>query len=672
MGYNALSGTVVMPGVFQVPEGSFLSGNLSTSDAANVKNVPRVSNAANNALITNVGGDANTLTCESNLLFDGSTLSITGDLSGSGVGSFGTLNVNNGVATIGLDGATTLGAITATTVSGTYGYFKNDVTSSAAGKFGTLNINNGTLTVDAAGAVSAGAITATTISGTYGYFSNDVTSSAAGKFATLNINNGAGTVSAAGALDIGAITATTVSGTYGYFKNDVTSSAAGKFGTLDINNGALTVNAAGAIDTGAITATTVSGTYGYFKNDVTSSAAGKFGTLNINNGAATISAAGALSIGAVTATTISGTYGYFKNDVTSSAAGKFATLDINNGAATISTAGALDIGTITATTVSGTYGYFKNDVTSSGAGKFVTLEINNGSAAIDSGGSLRLSSSAYLNWGNTTGASGYGLRDNNGTIQFKTSTGSWADLGTGTGGGGGSANGQGASGSIQYHTSGGTITGSARLRFINDDMVMTCSLFMTGALELDGALLPATGNTHNLGSAAKPWGTLYVSSSSIYFGTEKVSVENNNLRFGSGSTTKGFQVGFMRFRNKGITMAPDQLFELKAFQMSFAGGIAYKRRVVAWDYQILKTDYIVSVQTDTVTGSVTLTLPNADDCTNGQTFVIKDEGGVANTRPIQIDCSGSDVIDGKNQVILESPYAAIQVYCNGSDKYFIV
>jgi len=72
-----------MPGVFQVPEGGILSGNLSTSDAGNVKNVPRVSNATNNALITNVSGDANTLTCESNLLFDGSTLSITGDLTAS-------------------------------------------------------------------------------------------------------------------------------------------------------------------------------------------------------------------------------------------------------------------------------------------------------------------------------------------------------------------------------------------------------------------------------------------------------------------------------------------------------------------------------------------------------------------------------------------------------------
>ena len=63
--------------------GHLLSGNLSTSDAGEVINVPRVTNATNNSIITNVGGDANSLTCESNLKFDGTTLSVVGDLSAS-------------------------------------------------------------------------------------------------------------------------------------------------------------------------------------------------------------------------------------------------------------------------------------------------------------------------------------------------------------------------------------------------------------------------------------------------------------------------------------------------------------------------------------------------------------------------------------------------------------
>ena len=87
MAYNNLSGTVFLPNTLTtkltLPENSIVSGNLSTSDGAEIINVPRVSNATNNAIITNVGGNANTLTCESNLTFDGGTLAVTGDITAS-------------------------------------------------------------------------------------------------------------------------------------------------------------------------------------------------------------------------------------------------------------------------------------------------------------------------------------------------------------------------------------------------------------------------------------------------------------------------------------------------------------------------------------------------------------------------------------------------------------
>jgi len=86
MAYNTLSGTVLTPQEFipgNLMVGNIVSGNLSTSDASSVINVPRVTNATNNALLTNVGGDANTLTCESNLTFDGSILTVAGQLTAS-------------------------------------------------------------------------------------------------------------------------------------------------------------------------------------------------------------------------------------------------------------------------------------------------------------------------------------------------------------------------------------------------------------------------------------------------------------------------------------------------------------------------------------------------------------------------------------------------------------
>ena len=86
MAYNALSGTVLAAQEYSPGDliiGNIVSGNLSTSDGSSIINVPRVSNATNNALLTNVGGDANDLTCESNLKFDGSVLSVTGELTAS-------------------------------------------------------------------------------------------------------------------------------------------------------------------------------------------------------------------------------------------------------------------------------------------------------------------------------------------------------------------------------------------------------------------------------------------------------------------------------------------------------------------------------------------------------------------------------------------------------------
>ena len=87
MAYNTLSGTVIAPDYFgPVPGGTLsniISGNLGKSDGSQVVNVPRVSNATDNSIITNVGGNANTLIAESNLKFDGSTLSVTGDITAS-------------------------------------------------------------------------------------------------------------------------------------------------------------------------------------------------------------------------------------------------------------------------------------------------------------------------------------------------------------------------------------------------------------------------------------------------------------------------------------------------------------------------------------------------------------------------------------------------------------
>jgi hypothetical protein len=64
-------------------------------------------------------------------------------------------------------------------------------------------------------------------------------------------------------------------------------------------------------------------------------------------------------------------------------------------------------------------------------------------------------------------------------------------------------------------------------------------------------------------------------------------------------------------------------------------------------------------------------MPGADTLSSGQNFVIKDESGNAGIHNITIKSSGSQTIDGETTIILESSFASINIYTNGSDKFFI-
>jgi hypothetical protein len=101
----------------------------------------------------------------------------------------------------------------------------------------------------------------------------------------------------------------------------------------------------------------------------------------------------------------------------------------------------------------------------------------------------------------------------------------------------------------------------------------------------------------------------------------------------------------------------------------FGGGIIHKRVLKSDNYTITTTDYFIGV--DSSGGTIALTLPSANATTSGQTWVIKDEAGSANTNNVTVSRVGSDTIDGQNTIVLESPYASIQLYCNGADKYYV-
>ena len=98
------------------------------------------------------------------------------------------------------------------------------------------------------------------------------------------------------------------------------------------------------------------------------------------------------------------------------------------------------------------------------------------------------------------------------------------------------------------------------------------------------------------------------------------------------------------------------------------GGISYSRRAVTTTITSSVNDSILGVSG---TSAIDIRLPSAGDFSEGQYFTIKDESGAADIKNITILSSGSQTIDGRTSILLESPYAAVNIYSNGTDKFFI-
>jgi hypothetical protein len=102
--------------------------------------------------------------------------------------------------------------------------------------------------------------------------------------------------------------------------------------------------------------------------------------------------------------------------------------------------------------------------------------------------------------------------------------------------------------------------------------------------------------------------------------------------------------------------------------VTIADSIAYSRRAVTTTITSSVNDAILGVSGTT---AINIRLPSAGAYTAGQYFTVKDESGAADTKNITILASGSQTIDGISSIILESPYGAVNIYSNGSDKFFI-
>jgi hypothetical protein len=140
---------------------------------------------------------------------------------------------------------------------------------------------------------------------------------------------------------------------------------------------------------------------------------------------------------------------------------------------------------------------------------------------------------------------------------------------------------------------------------------------------------------------------------------------------GGGNANAQGPLGALQFRDDAgagtISGSNNLIFNNNILQI--AGGLKLNRRSTTSTITASISDYYIG--TDTTSGILSIRLPDATNLLDGQTYVVKDEAGTASTNNVTILASGSQTIDGQNSVILESPFASIQLYCNGTNKYFI-
>jgi len=205
--------------------------------------------------------------------------------------------------------------------------------------------------------------------------------------------------------------------------------------------------------------------------------------------------------------------------------------------------------------------------------------------------------------------------------------------------------------------SAGNVSGSARLYSVTG-VETSGYLKVTGSVTLAGSVSSSTGGT-------------FVSSLSSSGDLAVTGSVHANLYFGDGSNLTGISAGDVSgsARVYSITGIETSGFLKVTGSAYLSGGVAYNRRTLSAVATASSADYFLGL--DSSAGAFAIELADAAAMTNGQTVVLKDEGGSANSNNITVYASASQTIDGQNSIVLESPHASIQLYCNGVDKYYI-
>jgi hypothetical protein len=167
-------------------------------------------------------------------------------------------------------------------------------------------------------------------------------------------------------------------------------------------------------------------------------------------------------------------------------------------------------------------------------------------------------------------------------------------------------------------------------------------------------ILSASGGrvttTSNLGiGVTNPLGSLHVSAS------------NNTL------VLEGLKAGVTT--NSNFLALSGNVVILTSSVGGSGGGSTFSRRAITSNATASASDYFLGVS---ASGDIEIRMPDANTLASGKTFTVKDEAGrVGISGSVKISCQGSQTIDGFQHILLESPHAAVNIYTDGTSKYFI-
>jgi hypothetical protein len=224
----------------------------------------------------------------------------------------------------------------------------------------------------------------------------------------------------------------------------------------------------------------------------------------------------------------------------------------------------------------------------------------------------------------------------------------------------GSAAAGGPTNSVQFNSGSGVFSGSSNFMFNPTTNTVT----LLGTLSGSSLIISASAI-----------------SASAYYGVSgsgggTPGGADTYLQYNSGSTFAG--KSNLTFNYTTNTLRLTGTMNAESFTGSVSGAVGYFDTIVlgrtstSSSITLNSTNHIVAVNTATATASVVLSLPNGTGLPSGKHYVIKDEGGNANNRNIILSCSVfGQTIDGAGALTINSPYAALNVYCDGAGKYFI-